>query len=352
MHTGCDPPTIQLEKEEREYLEKVCVPAFKSLLEHARSYSSAEAEDHLRAFTDCMALWIRGRQFSSLPTAKLPIGKWAPMTLSINYKASLEDNNVARTVRFTVEPHKTESMAVLYSLARLLGDPDMSWSDQVADALLCIHPSLTVFAGIDCDGPSRKLKTYLNLPKMSDTGISRNSFVLDTIRNLKNEAHHIDLAPALDLLEDYLVTPDGSRLFLHPIGMDCPDSSSNKAARIKIYALLPLCNSWSMVKSVHTFGGKLTLDQGRKANLEKLRSIWNLLRGEPQELRTEDEDFDKPPRYPKHFVNGLIFSFELISGQDVPEVKTYVPPYQYSPTDRHIASNIAQDGTKPLMTIL
>lgn len=334
----------QLDADERDYLNKTCVPAFESLLVHSRSYTSAEIEQHVQVFTNCVALWLTGRRVSSLPTAKLAVRDWAPVSLSVNFKASVNENHEARTVRFTFEPHKTESIAILNTMARLIGDPDLSWCDQVADALLAIHHSVAIFTGIDCEGSSQKMKAYFSLPKMSDTGMSRNAFILSTIRSLavQTPPNRVDFSAALNLIETFLPSPAGSKLFLHPIGLDCPDSSTKKPTRIKIYALLPLCNSWSMVQSVHTLGGQLPFNSAIKERLDKLRSIWNLLRGEARELRPEDEDFSKPPRYPTHFINGLIFSFELISGRDIPEIKTYVPPYQYMPTDRCIAANIAQ----------
>lgn len=79
-----------------------------------------------------------------------------------------------------------------------------------------------------------------------------------------------------------------------------------------------------------TLGGRLR-DEQTVESLEILRSIYPLLRDEawgPEAQR--DDAWSKPDRIPGTAFSGLTISVELSPGRKIPEMKLYVPIFQYA----------------------
>ncbi|OLN96966.1 7-dimethylallyltryptophan synthase 3 [Colletotrichum chlorophyti] len=193
--------------------------------------------------------------------------------------------------------------------------------------------ALTFNMALDLSGATRKMKAYMfPMAKNLATGRQRDArdAGFDAIRNLK--PHGNRLAPAVDFLDLYWDTcPE--KLVLDMIGMDCVDPSK---ARIKIYAHLPTRNSWDLIRHVSTFGGQAT-DVDRLKGLEILHSLWDILRNEQS---NHGDHYDKPMRHPTSFLGSIMFSFEIVPDRQIPDVKIYVPMWQYAPSDGHVADNL------------
>ncbi|CCF47009.1 TdiB protein [Colletotrichum higginsianum] len=242
---------------------------------------------------------------------------------------------------------------MLSQMKEEIRDIDLHWADQFIENLFPnneaevelalkraqtelpppLDHALTFNMALDLSGATRKMKAYMfPMAKNLATGRHRDArdAGFDAIRNLK--PHGDKLVPAVDFLDRYWDTcPE--RLILDMIGMDCIDPSK---ARIKIYAHVSTRNSWDLIRHVSTFGGQAT-DPDRLRGLEILHSLWDVLRNEQS---NPGEDYDKPMRHPTSFLGSIMFSFEIVPGRQIPEVKIYVPMWQYSPSDGHVAKNL------------
>lgn len=85
-----------------------------------------------------------------------------------------------------------------------------------------------------------------------------------------------------------------------------------------------------------SLGGKIN-DEETNQYLEKLQPIWHLLLQEPE--GPVDEDFEKPINDSSMLCQKLYFSFELQPGRDFPNVKTYLPTWNYVRTDEETIAN-------------
>jgi len=83
-----------------------------------------------------------------------------------------------------------------------------------------------------------------------------------------------------------------------------------------------------------TLGGRLE-DETTLKGLEILREFWHLLLQEPEGI--PDDDYNKPLNYPA--VQSLYFSFEMRPGDAYPEVKTYLPTWNYQRNDQETVNN-------------
>ena len=118
-------------------------------------------------------------------------------------------------------------------------------------------------------------------------------------------------------------SPHDPRLML--VGMDCGEP---RDSRLKIY-LVTSKNSWATVQDVMTLGGRLD-DEPTRKQLALLRKIWPYLINEPDNTRIADENWCKPERMPRVGFFGLMYSLEIKPGRPTPEVKLYVPLFQYA----------------------
>lgn len=79
-----------------------------------------------------------------------------------------------------------------------------------------------------------------------------------------------------------------------------------------------------------TLGGRLR-DEQTLESLEILRSIYPLLRDEAGGAEAQRDDaWSKPDRIPGTAFSGLTISVELSPGRKIPEMKLYVPIFQYA----------------------
>ena len=111
-------------------------------------------------------------------------------------------------------------------------------------------------------------------------------------------------------------------------------------ARVKIY-LAVTSNSWDVVQDVMTLGGRLSDEQAFES-IEILRSIYPLLRDEVEAEEMRDDSWSKPDRIPGTQFSGLQMSIELSPSRKFPEIKLYVPTFQYARSTEVALSNYQQ----------
>ncbi|KFH44067.1 Ent-kaurene oxidase-like protein [Hapsidospora chrysogenum ATCC 11550] len=188
-----------------------------------------------------------------------------------------------------------------------------------------------VLIAFDLKGSNTSVKTYFN-PKAKEiaTGKPCTETVFDILRNLEPP---LDVA-SIDALEQFLAErPVPSAIEL--VAVDCVNETSLPDARVKFY-VHARSNSFNTVRDYVTLGGRLQ-DESTLKGLAILRDIWHLLLQEPE--GAVDDDFEKPLNDSSIFCQRLYFSFEMRPGRKVPEVKTYLPTWNYVRSDEETVKN-------------
>ncbi|KAI1840691.1 hypothetical protein JX266_013098 [Neoarthrinium moseri] len=346
----------------------VCKPAIAGLLDSAGTYTEDEKVSQLAFFRHHVVPWLGPQPLSDGIHAVNPIDAISPVEASINFTA-----NGKPIVRYQYEPlsatrqhqdakERLGQEHVRQMLSQIeveLNKPDLRWAhqfieqlfpkneDETALALIRakselpppLDHALTFNMALDLDGAQRKMKAYM-FPMAKNLATNRHRDArdagFDAIRNLRPNGDR--LAPSLDFLDSYWDTcPE--HLTLDMIGMDCIDPCK---ARVKIYAHTTTCNSWDIVQHIYTFGGK-AVEPERLHGLEILHSIWDTLR---DERPYTPDNHSKQMRHPTSFLGSLMFSFEIKPGREVPDVKVYVPMWQYAPSDGHVTNNLLSAFSK------
>lgn len=345
---------------DQQFWWKICKPAISGLIDHAGTYTPEEKDSHLRFFAENVTGWLGPRPAPSKDSDASPLDVASPVEASINFS-----DKGKPIMRFQFEPlgmtkHTKTDPLGLAGLRCLLNslekqfegtDIDLQWTNHFIQTLIPtksedialvkvkeielpypLDHAITFNVAFDLDGPKRKMKNYFfPMAKNLSTGKTCEAITFDAIRSLVPGGPKLE--PAANFLEEYFkVCPDVMSTFM--VGLDCTDPSK---ARIKMYSTIPSRNSWNAVKHICTLGGQAT-EATRLKGLEILHEIWPLLLDEKDAYT---DDFNKPMRAPDSFLGSLMFSFEIQAGRNSPEIKTYVPIWQYAATDRQIANNLA-----------
>ncbi|GES66476.1 hypothetical protein ATEIFO6365_0015002100 [Aspergillus terreus] len=208
-----------------------------------------------------------------------------------------------------------------YFMGRLFLSPDETEALRPKIPADMVVPSAMV--GVAFDDAQPRLKAWVpTMRRAIIEGRSSNEIAIEVLRGLSPLGSEI--APAIDMIEAWIAaSPHEPRLML--IGMDCGDPHDS---RLKIY-LVPNKNSWAAVHDVSTLGGRLD-DEPTRKQVALLRKIWPYLINEPDNTRIADENWCKPERMPRVGFSGLMCSLEIKPGRPAPEVKIYVPLFQYA----------------------
>ena len=349
-----------------EHFWKYCEPVLSGLLDLADGYSAAEKESHLRFFHEHCAQLL-GPSPAGKPMKEMMI----PLEASVNTSGNREKG----VVRFQLEPHSVTDgphttvtgddpfgvkgvQLLLGYLEQVMPGLDFTWSRCMAEKLMVSEPAevarlveaeksslpvpLDAFGrcpqfnmAIDLVGAKRGMKIYfIPLAKALATGRPALDICFDAIRSL--EPYGAELSPAADALQDYLQTQGPGPMTCDYIAVDATDPEKS---RVKLYISSDQLNSFDFVRSVYTLGG-VAMDETRLKGLEVLRSVWSLLLGaDDGEL---PDASGRPPKTLPFFLGCLYFGFEWRAGDRFPQVKVYIPLWQYHETDRKVAQTIAQ----------
>lgn len=340
-----------------------CEIVLSGLLDLADGYTAVEKESHLRFFQEHLAELL-GPDPAGKPMKEMLI----PCEMSVNISGNREKG----VVRFQMDPHTITdgphtsitgedpygaraTVSLLDHLQRLMPGLDLTWSRQLVGRFLVWEPtevqrladaeksSLPVpldtygrcpqfNCAFDLAGGERSMKIYfIPLAKEKATGRPALDICFDAIRSLEPYGH--EMGPAADALQDYLEMRCPGTMTCDYVAVDAADP---KRSRVKLYLSSDALNSFEFVRSVYTLGG-VAMDKPRLEGLEVLRSIWPLLVGADGELPdTAGVPVTKLP----FFLGALYFAFEWRQGDRFPQVKLYIPLWQYHKTDRQAATAV------------
>ncbi|OAA34867.1 P450 monooxygenase [Metarhizium rileyi] len=186
-------------------------------------------------------------------------------------------------------------------------------------------------SAFDLKGSSISMKLYVN-PKAKEimTGTPAAGEVWNILRHLTPAFK----PEAIEMLEKFFAgIPEPSPIEL--VGIDCVDEAHLSEARVKLY-IHTRSNSFNTVRKYVTLGGIIN-DEETKTYLDKLHPIWHLLLQQPE--GPVDDDFEKPINDSSMLCQKLYFSFELQPGKDFPNVKTYLPTWNYVRSDEETIQN-------------
>ncbi|RYP13184.1 hypothetical protein DL765_007011 [Monosporascus sp. GIB2] len=126
-------------------------------------------------------------------------------------------------------------------------------------------------------------------------------------------------------------------LAIQMIGIDCV--APEAGARVRLCTRTE-SNAWDNTRHHVTLGGRRNDETALKGQ-EILGEIWNLLLDEPE--ATADSSVSKPASDSTNVRHtSVIYSREAQPGKDLPDVRVYVPLWQYSSSNRTIAGNLEE----------
>ncbi|RBR19908.1 hypothetical protein FVER53590_12218 [Fusarium verticillioides] len=318
-------------------------PVLASLLKSVGDYTSEQQDAHLE-FLDNYIIPTMGHAPENGRARSLLTPNGSPFETSLNNSDSGKSY-----VRFCYEPVFPGSDGVTEDPIPIIAEKtgaDLRWFNQFAaefypsgeDAVILAEkmPKDTiripkVFLAFDLKEDNQTMKAYFYpVIKWMTAKKNSDSAGFDLIRRL--DPLGPSFGPAIDMIEKYQ-----TKLYQDPpltvvIGIDC--INPEEGARVKIY-IEPQSNTWEAVVQHVTLGGQVT-DKTTMEGLAVLRDMWHILINEPED-KEFDEKFSKKILEDKPDVSGACFSWELKPGQDVPEVKIYVPLNQYFKNDKDAA---------------
>lgn len=324
------------------------LPVLSSLLKNAGSYTPEEQTSHLR-FIESHVIPNIGPQ----PTIPDPIYVVSHFGSS-TFEASINLNDKGKPcVRFTFEPHGplASNTAEGYPYKQVLDlsraiQADLGWFHKIASEFFILNeqdiatvktmmpPNLArvpqYYVALDLNGGKRQMKVYFcPLIKQMVTGENSDEASFNVLNRLDP-----GFAAPLKAISDFRAESK-EPLAIQMIGIDCVTPETG--ARVKLYTRTE-SNTMDNVRDHVTLGGRRS-DETTLKGLEVLSEIWHLLLDEPQGLA--DPSISKPVNDPTNaWHTSIIYSWEVQPGKELPEVKVYVPLWQYSRSNKSIASNL------------
>ncbi|KAK1561728.1 aromatic prenyltransferase [Colletotrichum navitas] len=137
-----------------------------------------------------------------------------------------------------------------------------------------------------------------------------------------------EMLAAWELVKTFLITDGGEKTNIDFLAIDCLAPANEP--RFKIYTSTRF-KSLAAVREVFTLGGLLP-----RSSADFLSQIW------PQLMDMEDvpqaamEDLEKPLNNPDSHHKGVGFAFSVVPGQAVPQIKMYVPMWQFARDETRI----------------
>ncbi|KAK1981408.1 aromatic prenyltransferase [Colletotrichum cereale] len=344
--------SIYIHRPDQDFWAARCAETLDRLMQAAGSYTPAQRAAHLQFLSEIIVPAM-GPHPSAAPTRPLLTVDGSPFEPSWN----ITDSG-ASFVRFSFEPmgrHGGSASdpfaqkivpAILPALRMVSHGADTRWFEQSMSALFLTEAETKValarlpkgaraptsFLAFDLDGDSTVFRAYFSpVLKHVATGDSTENITFNAVRSLSPGG--ADLTPSANATEEYFKNAPFP-IPVEMIALDCIDPAAG--ARAKLYARTR-SNAFSVVRDVMTLGGQID-DETTLEGLDALRSIWHLLHNEPEPY---SDDFDKQPKMANTLHKGICYGFELKPGAKWPEVKAYVPLWQYADSDAVITSNLA-----------
>lgn len=199
--------------------------------------------------------------------------------------------------------------------------------------MLCAtsEPRSQSFMAFDLNESGAMLKAYFipNL-KAIETGLSKFQLVRQSLKSL--DYQHLPMFGAVELLSKFIESrPANEALELEIVGIDCVSPATS---RIKIYVRSRL-TSFESVVDIMTLGGALK-DTGIEASLAEVKELWRLVLGLDPEFSISD-----PLHAKNHRTAGVLYYFEFLPQQRLPQPKVYIPVKHYGGNDLEIAKGLS-----------
>ncbi|OLN93291.1 4-O-dimethylallyl-L-tyrosine synthase 2 [Colletotrichum chlorophyti] len=131
-----------------------------------------------------------------------------------------------------------------------------------------------------------------------------------------------EMLAAWKLLRKFLESDAGDYPYIYFLAIDC--LAPHKKPRFKVYVHTRF-NSLATARNVFTLGGLLP-----PASADFVPQVWPLLLDMEDIPLDKMDGMEKPLNDPESKYCGLCFAFALVPGQAVPQVKVYVPMWQYA----------------------
>ncbi|KAF6836986.1 tryptophan dimethylallyltransferase [Colletotrichum plurivorum] len=345
--------SLYIHKSDQDYWTIRCAETLDGLMRAAGSYTPAQRAAHLQLLAEIIVPSL-GPNPAAAPTKPLLTADGSLFEPSWN----ITDSG-SSSIRFSFEPLGRNGgtasdpfaqkivHAILPALRMVSHGVDMRWFEQFMSALFLNETETkavlqklpkgtrapTSFLAFDLDGFKAVFKAYFfPVLKHIATGASTESVTFNSIRSLSPGGEL--LKTSADATEEYLKNAPFP-IPVEMIALDCIDPAAG--ARAKLYGRTQ-SNAFSVVRHVVTLGGQID-DDVTLEGLEILRSIWHLLHNESEPY---SDDFDKQPKVRDTLHKGICYGFELKPGASWPEVKAYVPLWQYADSDAVVAANMAK----------
>ncbi|KAI3544795.1 aromatic prenyltransferase [Colletotrichum filicis] len=345
--------SIYIHKPDQDFWNVRCAETLDAFMKAAGSYTPAQRAAHLQLLSEIIIPCV-GPHPATAPTKPLLTADGSPFEPSWN----ITDSG-SSSIRFSFEPMGrhggSESdpfaqkiiPAILPALRMVSHGVDTRWFEQFMSALFLTEAESetalsrlpkgtrapTSFLAFDLDGAKAVFKAYFfPVLKHIATGASTEDITFDAIRTLSPRG--ADLSQSANATEEYFKNCPFA-IPVEMIALDCIDPA--EGARVKVYARTR-SNAFNVVRNVVTLGGQIK-DEATLKGLEILKGIWHLLHNEAE---PHDDDWNKEPKMVNTLHKGICYGFELKPGAKWPEVKAYVPLWQYADSDAVISANLAQ----------
>nr|J7FK08.1 RecName: Full=Indole diterpene prenyltransferase idtF; AltName: Full=Indole-diterpene biosynthesis cluster protein F [Claviceps paspali]AFO85419.1 aromatic prenyl transferase [Claviceps paspali] len=345
------------------YWTRVVCPSVRSLLHAAGSYTAEDIEAQMRTLRE-VVLPDLGPRPSRAPGPSYLFQGGCPFQLSINTTSK------ANAVRYVWEVlgergHTSDDPLAMQTtrdtVSRLSAKFGLStkWSDVLLSALElttkeaqkavekmpewilehlekgAVVPRIKNlpfgFVAFDLKESDVSIKLYITLKAREIfTGKSAADVIFDSLRNFTPAFK----PEAIDMIQNFL-SGLSEKMPLEVIAIDCVDEAHLSEARVKLYCH-STSNSFNTVKKWLTIGGKVK-DENTLKGLQILRSMWHLFIQKPEGI--PDDELETPVNLENALKHRMYFSFELKPGQDIPQVKTYLPIWRYAPSDEQAIDN-------------
>ncbi|KAK2029667.1 aromatic prenyltransferase [Colletotrichum zoysiae] len=171
------------------------------------------------------------------------------------------------------------------------------------------------------------MKTYL-FPQFKAIATGRNTLeTTDSIvRRLADDDK--DMVTAWELLKKFLVADGGEKINIDFLAIDC--LAPRDEPRFKVYVSTSF-KSLAAVREVFTLGGLLP-----RSSADFLPQVWSQLMDMEDVPQTEMENLEKPLNNLESHYRGVGFAFSVVPGKAVPQIKMYVPMWQFARDEARI----------------
>ncbi|KAK1994701.1 aromatic prenyltransferase [Colletotrichum falcatum] len=174
------------------------------------------------------------------------------------------------------------------------------------------------------------MKTYL-FPQLKALVTGQKTIdTTDTIVRRLSEGDKEMLA-AWELLKKFLISDGGEKINIDFLAIDC--LAPRKEPRFKVY-VSTYFKSLAAVREVFTLGGLLP-----RSSADFLPQVWSQLMDMEDVPQTEMENLERPLNDLNSHYKGVGFAFSVVPGQAVPQIKMYVPMWQFARDESRIVES-------------